>query len=250
MSDKDQKIKALKETVGAIEQEISLAVMFHETWKPTAYDQQLHARMGISYAAHSFSIIRSALRREMLLAVLRIWDNDDRSIGLRSVLKTLGDDDFFEAFVMHRAGRLNKSRVTLTPEPGQFSGFDDCLRDALLQKKDEMNALVARYSKGGDSYHVVEHLLTMRNVSLAHKQREPKAPGRADATDEQIESFYQDSLEIVRLLLSLVQGKAFDLTEAAGVYQHHARYFWAAARGERTEGHPDYRPPAEAGRIA
>jgi hypothetical protein len=30
--------------------------------------------------------------------------------------------------------------------------------------------------------------------------------------------------------------------EAADVYAHYARFFWASVRGERTVGHPSYRP--------
>jgi hypothetical protein len=52
-----------------------------------------------------------------------------------------------------------------------------------------------------------------------------------------------DNLEIMRLMLSLVQGLAFDLSEATDVYKHHAKYFLASARGERNEGRPDYHPP-------
>ncbi|CAG4893059.1 hypothetical protein R54767_01456 [Paraburkholderia gardini] len=44
--------------VDTAQQEIELAVMLHETWGPTAYDTGLHARIGTSYAAHAFQIIR------------------------------------------------------------------------------------------------------------------------------------------------------------------------------------------------
>jgi hypothetical protein len=105
--------------------------------------------------------------------------------------------------------------------------------------------LVSKYTKDGDAYSVFKKLLILRQVNLAHRQAEPTNAEHADATDKEIEDFYNDNLEIVRLLLSLVLAKAFDLAEAGGVYKHHARFFWAAVRGERTEGHPDYRPPIQ-----
>ena len=55
-----------------------------------------------------------------------------------------------------------------------------------------------------------------------------------------IEAFYDDTAELVRLLLSLVKATAFDLTEAADVYRVYARHFWINARGEQTEGHPEF----------
>jgi hypothetical protein len=117
--------------------------------------------------------------------------------------------------------------------------------------------LINKYSENGSSSDVFNKLRTLRNERLAHRQL-PSAPlavvgaeaprrsgedGPIWATDVEIEAFYQDNLEIVRLLLSLVQGIAFDLSDATKVYKHHAKFFWASARGERTEGHPDYRPP-------
>jgi hypothetical protein len=41
----DPKIISLRESVKAAQQEFNVAVMFHETWKPTAYDDDLHRRM-------------------------------------------------------------------------------------------------------------------------------------------------------------------------------------------------------------
>ncbi|MPW23092.1 hypothetical protein GCT13_41570 [Paraburkholderia sp. CNPSo 3157] len=69
MSDDLDAIEKLKTLVDTARQEIELAVMFHETWKPTAFDTELHERMGESYATHSFQIIRLSLRRELLLAL-------------------------------------------------------------------------------------------------------------------------------------------------------------------------------------
>ncbi|NPT36323.1 hypothetical protein [Paraburkholderia xenovorans] len=242
MSEENPKITRLKDDVKTLEQEMGLAIMFHESWKPTAYDDELHQRMGKSYATHTFSIIRTALRREMLLALIRIWDSDYRTIGIPSITNTLSDPAFFDTFCAHRAKRLSSSRISLTPELGLSNGWSDSIKETLSEHWDEVSELVKKYKKGGSHYEVVKSLLTMRNVSLAHRQSPPKEPGRADATDEEIESFYQDNLEIVRLLLSIVLGRAFNLTEAADVYQTYAGYFWAAARGEVTAGHPSYRP--------
>jgi hypothetical protein len=60
-------------------------------------------------------------------------------------------------------------------------------------------------------------------------------------TGRYIESFYQDTSELVRLLLSLIEALAYDPQDAALVYRHYATLFWAGVRGEQTEGHPNYR---------
>ena len=70
----DPEIVALREKVTAAQQEFDMAVTFHEVWKPATYDQDLHSRMGKSYASQAFLVTRTALRREMVLALNRAGD--------------------------------------------------------------------------------------------------------------------------------------------------------------------------------
>ncbi|MBC3475721.1 hypothetical protein [Pseudomonas taiwanensis] len=248
MDDTQQEIERLKNMVDTARQEIELAVMFHETWRPAAYDTGLHDRIGTSYAAHAFQIIRMSLRRELLLALTRLWDSNKQAVRMSLIADRLRDAKFFEALVQYRARRLGL-RSTFGPA---------AVRESLTQNRELILSLINKYSEGGSGSEVLRKLRTLRHERLAHRQL-PNAllavvaaevpaqlgedgEGPVWATDDEIEAFYQDNLEIVRLLLSLVQGVAFDLSEATKVYKHHAKFFWASARGERTEGHPDYRP--------
>ena len=249
MDDTQKRIERLERLVDTARQEIQLAVMFHETWRPAAYDSGLHARIGTSYAAHAFQIIRMSLRRELILALTRLWDRDRKAVGMSHIATRLQDPEFFEALVQFRARRLGL-RSMFNPDP---------VRESLTPSRDLIVSLINKYSENGSASQVLQKLRTLRNKRLAHRQL-PDAPlavvgaeapgqpgedgeGPVWATDDEIEAFYQDNLEIVGLLLSLVQGIAFDLSQATKVYKHHAKYFWASARGERTEGHPDYHPP-------
>jgi hypothetical protein len=63
MATTDPKILTLRQKVEAAQQEFDMAVTFHEVWKPAAYDTDLHARMGTSYATQAFRVIQTALRR-------------------------------------------------------------------------------------------------------------------------------------------------------------------------------------------
>lgn len=82
MTDTQQEIERLKSNVDTARQEIELAVMFHETWRPAAYDTSLHTRIGTSYAAHAFQIIRLSLRRELLMALMRVWDTNKQAVRM------------------------------------------------------------------------------------------------------------------------------------------------------------------------
>lgn len=227
----DDEFERMKDTVKSVQDEIVMAVMFHETWKPTAYDVDLHNRMGRSFATHSFHIVRMSLRREMLLALMRLWDTNKEAIRMTAIADKLRNKDFFDAIVAKRAACTGLSST----------GVVSIMRQALEPKRDAVVKLVRKYSKDGAGYAAFEKLRTLRHERLAHRQTAPTNATLADATDIEIESFYEDNLEIIRLLLSLVLATAFDLKEAADVYRHHANFFWASARGERTEGHPNYR---------
>ena len=249
MDDTQQEIERLNNLVDTARQEIELAIMLHETWRPAAYDTGLHSRIGTSYAAHSFQIIRLALRRELLLALTRVWDTNTKAVRMTLIADRLRNGKCFEALVQFRAGRTGlRSTFTLA-----------AMRKELTPKRDQVLKLIYKYVENGAAFEVLKKLKTLRNEHLAHRElpKEPVAitglgiPKLQDeegkravrATDDEIERFYQDNLEIMRLLVSLVQGVAFDLSDATVVYKHHAKYFWASARGERTEGHPDYHPP-------
>ena len=55
-----------------------------------------------------------------------------------------------------------------------------------------------------------EKLWNLRNERLAHRQAKITEATGADATDEEIETFYQDMSELIRLLLHLVEAHAYD----------------------------------------
>lgn len=233
----------LKAKVEAAEQEASMAVMFHETWKPAAYDEELHERMGTSYATNSFLIVRRALRRETLLALMRMWDGDTRAVSMQHIAKQLSDPALFDALVACRLGTRGPTIRLGGEHPVSPDTVTDAYRAALKEKRDQFCELVGKYTKGGGRHAAFRKLEILRHINLAHRQALPAKTEQVDATEEEIETFYQDSLQTVELLLSLVLGRAFSLAEdAADVHRHHAGHFWAAARGERTAGHPNYKP--------
>jgi hypothetical protein len=221
----------LRAKVQAAQQEFDIAVEFHEVWKPTLYDDDVRKRMGVSYATNAFHAVRAALRREVLLALMRLWDRDARAVGMEAIARTLR-----EKSVIHT---LAAERVASVGLPESI----DQMRKELGERADAAIALVDRYSEGGSHYTVRKTLQTLRNERLAHRQTSLAAATGSDATDDEIEAFYQDNSALVSLLLTVVLATGYDPQDAAGVYRYYATHFWAGVRGERTEGHPSYRPP-------
>ncbi len=226
-------IVSLRAHVQAAQDEFDLAVVCHEVWKPTKYDRGLHRRMGVSYATNAFRVIVMALRREVLLALMRLWDKGRGNVRLHDIGRRLSDRDsrLVDALAADRAARFNDVHIEAQ------------MREDMRRQAKELTDLIKDYSKGGRNEAIIEKLRAVRHERLAHRQIEPTAAMGPDLTDDEIESFYQDNSRIIGLLLSLVSGIGYDPKETGEVFQHHASFFWASVRGERTEGHPNYRAP-------
>jgi hypothetical protein len=189
--------------------------------------------MGASYASNTFLTVRTALRREMLLALMRLWDNDPRAVSMKSIANTLQDKRVIDAFTADRVARRRLADYE-----------SSSMRQALSQFADDAVALIKKYDKGGSHDGVLEKLKRLRHERLAHRNKTTIKVAGADATDAEVESFYLDMSKLISLLLRLVEATEYDPMETVHVYQHYAKFFWAGVRGERTEGHPNFRAPS------
>ena len=98
----------LRKLVDAAIGEFDQAVVFHEAWKPAAGDDALHARMGKSYATNVFNVIRVALRREVLLALGRLWDGDGKSVGFPQIAEKLHKAHIVHALIEDRLAYITQ----------------------------------------------------------------------------------------------------------------------------------------------
>lgn len=225
----DPKIRALQDQIRAVEQEFDLAVSFHETWRPTAYDADLRSRMGTSFSTHTYHLIRIALRREVYLALMRIWGKRSDELRVEHIVRQLQKPDVFTALVRYRM------------ETWPFD--EEGLRASLQPHVKNIAEIIGKYAKGGNSEATLTYLRGLRNEHLAHRAQTRAEPQEADHDDDRIETFYQDMSNLVSELFHLVLATAYTPKDTANVYRTYANLFWEAARGERTEGHPSYRPP-------
>ena len=226
----DSEIINLKKMVTAAHEEFYMAVKYHEVWKPSAYDKDLHSRMRRSYASQAFLVIRDALGREMVLALTRVWDRHKQAVRMSLIVHTIRKSAVIDALAAERA------------KPFNWPGVFEQMRADLQVKADRVIELVSKYSEGGSHNAVREDLLRLRDERLAHRQMEPSTVAGGDKFNEAVEEFYQDNAKIIQELLSLANAEAYDPLDAAEVYQRYAAEFWAGVRGERTEGHPHFRP--------
>jgi len=209
------KLTELQEKVTAAQQEFDLAVAFHEVWKPTAYDQGLHGRLGVSYATQAFRVLRTALRRELILALLRLWDKNGRAIGMECIARALRKKEVIDALTLARVDRNSED----------FEAMHDDLR----KRAGEAIRLVEKYMNGGSGHAVYAKIRDLRNERLAHRQIATKGRSMgATTTDEEIEEFYQDNSKIVHTLLGIFNAVAYEPEDFAKVYGFYAGHFWAA----------------------
>ncbi len=211
--------------VQAASAELDFAMRMHEAWKPAAYDTALHERIGRSYAGHTFLVVRQALRREMLLSLMRLWDTDTKALRITAIANALSDRRIIDALAEASAARF-----------GNWPGTKEAMSAELSADAGKAIALVRKYEENGEGYGTFIKLKTLRDEHLAHRQL---APTQVEM-DAEVETFYQDMSSVIRLALHVVEKTAYDPQEGAEIYAHYAQFFWASVRGERTEGHPQY----------
>jgi hypothetical protein len=214
----DEDFQKMKAVVRAAEDEIVLAAMFHETWRPTAFDESLRVRMGTSYATHSFNVVRIALRREMILALMRVWDSNKAAVRMTAVAEKLKDKKFFQQLVARRAAHMGM----------KSQGVEATVGATLEPKRQEALALIRKYGENGSGHEAFKRIRALRDERLAHRQTDNASTARQDPDDTEVEAFYDDSLSAVTLLLSIVLAKAFELSGAGDVYRRHANFFGRA----------------------
>lgn len=186
-------ILSLRAHVQAAQEEFDLAVVCHEVWKPTAYNKDLHQRMGVSYATNAFRVIVTALRREVLLALMRLWDKPQGTVRLvDDIARTLRKRQIVDALAADRAARFNDANIEAE------------MREDMRRQASEVLDLINSYSRNGRNAAVLEKLRKVRHGRLAHREIDPSAAAGPGLTDEEIEAFYQDNSKIISRLLSLV----------------------------------------------
>jgi AbiU2 len=176
-------IADLQEQVRAAQEEFDLAVVFHETWKPAAYDADLHARMGTSYATQTFRVVSTALRREMLMALMRVWDNSKKNnLRMEEIGRDISKLAVMNALVTERVTRMG------------IPGAEVAIRSTLDEKAGQVARIVAKYGQGGPRHSVLKTIRHLRDKRLAHHDLTPATVAGPNVDDEDIEEFFQDNL--------------------------------------------------------
>ncbi len=198
-------------------QEMAYITSLHEHWKPAAYDETIFSRFNNTYAGHSFNVIRVALRREVVLGLLRLWDSKPRTFNMRLISENLRDDGLYDCVLSH-------IRDAFMPSP-------DC-RAEYRAKRTRLCDLIT--DTQGESSNKWKCLFKIRNEHLAHRNTggQPKlvAVASGDKEDTAVEWLYNRSAKIVEDLLAVTNGHTYSFSVAAGVDNLYAGYFWDAFR--------------------
>jgi hypothetical protein len=232
-------IKALREKVDLATDELDAAIAVHEAWKVAAQNQPLGARIGTSRVAVAFLAVRDALKRDVLMALMRLWDSDTKAVSMRSVANILRDTRVVDALAkecenhwdIRHHGPLDEmsqeDRAILLAEESAYAREHSA---ALREHVVEAINIVVRYLEGGSHHPTFTKLKTLRDTRLAHRQR--KLTAGADPSYREVESFYQDMLALVRLLRSIALHSDYDPDQTAKIHRRNAELFWAGISGE------------------
>lgn len=228
--DVQSRIEKLKRQLKAACDEFRQAVAFHETWKPAVFDQAVAGRVGVSFASHSFHVIKMALRREMLMSLLRIWDSERRGPRLSRIGNTLKDSAVSKEIVRRNVASRAYHYSSVTPESACETAALEvrCLADEIASYVDGPNQATLSY------------LTEVRHRVFAHRDLDQTIARPPDVDEKSIEDFYQVTARLLRELVLIIDLKDYHPDGEAYTYGKAAELFWAGVRGESTPGHPRY----------
>ena len=229
---REQQITSLEGRSMAASREWEDFVAFYEVWKPAVLDQELLQRLNETLAGNAFVTIRAALQRELIMSIMRIWDDHDDAICLRKIMTLLDDHRTLGAIVNRAIDR-------------QFEG-QDIDRTALHQDMlkgyqasvEVCRKIISKY-KSGARHEFFKRIGQLRDEHLAHRQViRGKLP---TGTDDMplFEEFVTDTRMLVADLLNIIHNRLIDRA-LPGLVQQDAKLFWASVRGEADSSHPDY----------
>lgn len=258
MASTAETVASLRKKVKAAEEEFRSAIATHEVWKLAAYDSDLHERMGTSYATNAFLIVRNALRRETLMALMRLWDNNPKALSLHNIRNILRDGRVVDVLAAECAAQWDNSetriigledipleRRVLVEQAARESGrsFGQEMANKLRENVQEILNLIEKYQENGSGYRIFDYLRLLRDQYFAHKQLNPTTVSALDneTSDEAVEQFYNDMAQVIHLLRLVAENVHYEPEQSAEIYRKYATLFWQSAKGEMTEGHPSYR---------
>lgn len=213
-------LETLRKAVRAACDEIDHATVMREAWKPAANDAALHARMSHTYGGHTFLTIRLALRREMLLALCRMWDTSRRTVRMEDLRVALNNKSLIDQLARERAGQHEESEA-----------FYKLIRPEFEKLVGEAATLIDKYRKGGTGVAMLAELKKLRHERLAHRALDSDEDAVIEVDVANIDAFYADNCEIVSKLLHLVAGEAYAPQETAEVFGLYAAKFWGCVQG-------------------
>jgi len=232
----DKRLIKLRTQIEAARQEFDMAVLFHEVWKPMAYDDSLHARMGASLASNAFSIIKVALRREMLLALGRVWDPVNGAPQLERAAHVLNDKKIRDQVLADRVTHAKRIKGAERLPPM----FWEKLKEELDVAAVTVISILEKWSRGGSQNAARERFKALRNQFLAHRQVELSVSDGDGLSDQEVEEYFSDTSKLIELLLNLCLAVSYNPADTGDTYRRAAELFWAGVRGEKTEGHPNF----------
>ncbi len=189
-------------------------------------------RLGVSYATNAFRAVVTALRREVLMGLLRLWDKSKGGLRLDRIADEIRKPETVQALTEARS----VCRHARQNEKYYADSVVADVRNNLDALATEFLQLFAKYERSGDGASILKKMRDLRDERLAHFDIHATMVSEKNATDQEIDEFFSDSTKLVQLLRRLVLGELFDPDEAAEVHRYYAKFFWASVRSERTEG--------------
>ncbi|QJQ01976.1 MULTISPECIES: AbiU2 domain-containing protein [Herbaspirillum] len=234
-ADNEARLVRIRRVIRAARLELPIAIAAFETWRPMVEDGSLINRVNNLNVTETFLAIRGLLWRELIMAIMRFWDDDSKTIGLPYVIAWLREDGAKELLASDVASAAVEQMNLTVDEKNSFV-------ENLIGVYDYVDQCVAAYEKGGAYYQIYDNFRRIRHQRLAHRQIKPNTGGQTDSTRPELEQFYRDTLNIVKILNASLNQEEFDLEGIRYSAKCKSVNFWGSVawqKGEHDHPFPD-----------
>lgn len=192
--------------VQELEADVTRCIALLAIWDRANGKKDIKERYNHTFEARALSIIHDSLHITMIMALMRMYDRDDRSASIPSLIS-----------ILEKPGVLGYLKQKSRP---QRENIDTWMRSVKLR--------VARL-RNDDTLKALKRL---RNFTLAHI--DPNKAARHGAKYGYERRILNRTAPIIRLFLLIVSSTDTDFSEVRKIWRFYAQHFWgSAAKGPK-----------------
>lgn len=196
-----QEMAKAKSIALELEKDLIRCIALLAIWNRANDKKDIKSRYNNTYEAHALSIIHDSLHITMIMALMRMYDNDRRSASIPTLIGLL-----------ESANLLEELKKNSRPQREHIDKWLDSVKLRYARLKNEQT---------------LKALRRLRNYALAHADiKKASLHGARYGYERKV---LERTIPIIELLLLIVHSRDANFSEVRGIWKRYSNYFWGSA---------------------